>query len=107
MDGARAWHDDRKQKREALRSKTLDDARRRKTEAEAELAEIELGTARGELIRVTDVEEQVNAVLDRLRSQLLAVPGKWGPMMVGKRTPAEAMVGLETIIGEVMEGLSG
>lgn len=104
--GARKWYDGYKQEREAKRSATLEAARTRKTEAEAELAEIELAKARGELIAVSEVEAEVGALLDGLRSRLLAVPGKYGPVMVGKRTPAEGQAALEAMVTEVMGELS-
>lgn len=104
---ARAWYTAKKTARELERSSTLDEARRRKTEAEAKLAEFEVAKAEGELVTVSEAASQVEQLLDRLRARILAVPGKYAPQLLGKRTMAEAVGALETITAELMADLAG
>ena len=67
-------------KREAEKAVTeanpgdLDTARTRKANAEAELAEIEVAKARGEVVSVADYEAALARVLDRLTARLRAMP---------------------------------
>lgn len=94
---------------EGRRSKAPEDveeAKARKLAAEAELAEIERDRERGLLVPVVDVEREVGVVFDRLRAKLVALPGKWGPMLVGCRTIAEATARLEPAVHDAMADLS-
>lgn len=94
---------------EGRRSKAPEDveeARARKLAAEAELAEIERDRERGLLVPLADVEREVGVVLDRLRAKLVALPGKWGPLLVGCRTIAEATGRLEPAVADAMADLS-
>jgi len=52
----------------------LDTARTRKANAEAELAEIDVAKARGEVVSVADYEAALGRVLDRLTARLRAMP---------------------------------
>ncbi len=52
----------------------LDTARTRKANAEAELAEIEVAKARGDVVSVADYEAALARVLDRLTARLRAMP---------------------------------
>jgi phage terminase Nu1 subunit (DNA packaging protein) len=52
----------------------LDTARTRKANAEAELAEIDVAKARGEVVSVADYEAALARVLDRLTARLRAMP---------------------------------
>jgi phage terminase Nu1 subunit (DNA packaging protein) len=67
-------------KREAEKAVTeanpgdLDTARTRKANAEAELAEIDVAKARGEVVSVADYEAALARVLDRLTARLRAMP---------------------------------
>lgn len=105
-DEAVAWYQARKVARETARSKTLDEARRRKTEAEAELAEIELAKARGEVVTVAEVTEEVGRTFDRLRATVLAMPGKWTPQIVGVPDLPAAKAMMDAMANELLESLS-
>lgn len=52
----------------------LDTARTRKANAEAELAEIDVAKARGEVVSVADYEAALARVLDRMTARLRAMP---------------------------------
>lgn len=61
-------------RREASPTVSLDEARTRKALAEAELAEIELAKARGEVVALSDYEAALGRILDRLSARLRALP---------------------------------
>lgn len=52
-----------------------DEGKRRKVVAEAQLAELKLDTERGALVEIEAVGQEVDAVMSRVRSRLLAIPG--------------------------------
>lgn len=60
--------------KEVTPTATLDEARTRKAIAEAELAEMEVGKARGELVSIEDYEKALGRVLDRLMARLRSLP---------------------------------
>nr|ADI23562.1 hypothetical protein [uncultured nuHF2 cluster bacterium HF0770_42C12] len=53
---------------------SLDEARRRKLIAEAELAELELQKERGEVVSIAETEKSWSAVLSAVRAKMLALP---------------------------------
>lgn len=53
---------------------SLDEARTRKALAEAELAEIELAKARAEVVTLSDYEDALGRILDRLMARLRSLP---------------------------------
>jgi len=83
-----------------------DEARARKLAAEARRAELELAKAEGELVTLDYLERQLEGLLQRLRAQLLAFPGKFAPRMAGLRSVPEAQSQLEAAIAELMGILS-
>lgn len=58
---------------------SLEDARKRKLNAEAELAEIQLAQARADVVSVEEVQSQWDSVLSSVRTRILAVPTKLAP----------------------------
>ena len=78
----------------------------RRAEAEACLKELELAQKEGQLVTVAYHEERVAAILTRLRSALMAVPGKWSPRLLGCQSAPEALARLRTAIREVMTTMS-
>lgn len=105
--GARRWHNGRKRKLQESRTGPLQDARRRKTEAEAQLAEFTVAQRAGQLVEITVATAEVERILDRLRARILAVPGKYAPQLIAKRTMAEATLALEVVTAELMADLAG
>jgi phage terminase Nu1 subunit (DNA packaging protein) len=67
----------------------LDTARTRKANAEAELAEIEVAKARGEVVSVADYEAALARVLDRLTARLRAMPVRLAHLGPEAETAAE------------------
>lgn len=96
-------------KARAARAETidLDEARGRKTMAEAELAELELGHVRGELVQIDTVAELVEASFSTVRLRLLAVPAKVAARVAPVRQPAKVRRILEDEFAEVLEELVG
>lgn len=79
---------------------SLDEARTRKALAEAELAEIELAKARQEIVTLTDYEEALGRILDRLMARLRSLPVRlahYGP---------DAEAALEKEVERVVEELA-
>ena len=85
----------------------LNEARTRKTAAEAELAELELEEQRGNLIRVDDAALQVAKVLERVRARLVAMPGTLGPRLAGLETATACEAIVARAIHDTLTELSG
>lgn len=72
------WLRDRSLYGEAKKNKetviSLDEARRRKVTAEAELAELELEKERGEVVDIAETEKAWTDVLMNVRSKMLSMP---------------------------------
>jgi len=72
------WLRDRSLYGEAKKNKetviSLDEARRRKVTAEAELAELELEKERGEVVDIAETEKAWTDVLMNVRAKMLAMP---------------------------------
>ncbi len=77
-----------------------------KLEVEIRIAQLELAKAEGKAVDLDYLEQQIEAIAQRVRARLLAVPGKYAPAMVGLRNIAEAQARLEAIIAEIMAALS-
>jgi phage terminase Nu1 subunit (DNA packaging protein) len=77
----------------------LDTARTRKANAEAELAEIEVAKARGEVVSVADYEGALGRVLDRLTARLRAMPVRLAHL--GPEAEAAAEAEAERIVVEL------
>ena len=77
----------------------LDTARTRKANAEAELAEIEVAKARGEVVSVADYEGALARVLDRLTARLRAMPVRLAHL--GPEAEAAAEAEAERIVVEL------
>lgn len=78
---------------------TLNAARARKMNAEAELAELELARARGLMVTVPDYERALGAVLDRLVGRLRALPARLTHL--GEAVEVEAEAEVEAIVTEL------
>ena len=85
----------------AMQPATLDlqHQRSRKTAAEAELAEIDVAKARGEVVSVADYEAALARVLDRLTARLRAMPVRLAHL--GPEAEAAAEAEAERIVVEL------
>jgi phage terminase Nu1 subunit (DNA packaging protein) len=86
----------------------LDLARKRKAIADAELAEHELATTRGEKVSLSAIGTTWSEIASGLRAQLLAVPGRYAPRTVGCNTLVESQrawdAAIADVIGELRDG---
>lgn len=88
-----------KAKKEHAPTVSLDEARTRKALAEAELAEIELAQARGEVVALADYEAALARILDRLAARLRALPVRL--LHLGPEVEAAAEAEAEKVVEEL------
>jgi phage terminase Nu1 subunit (DNA packaging protein) len=88
-----------KVKRENAPTVSLDEARTRKALAEAELAEIEVAKARGDVVALSDYERALARVLDRLAARLRGLPVRFSDHGLETETAIEREV--ERIVTEL------
>lgn len=82
---------------------STDEANRRKTLAEARLAELKLSEARGALIDIETVGLSVDKVLGKCRVRLLAMPGALAQALSNEPDPA---VIRDKVFNEISEALN-
>lgn len=86
-------------------SRTLDDARKRKTEAEADMAEIELAKKSGEAILLGDAMAQWAQLISNCRAKLLSAPSKMAPVVAVEEDVAKCRRIIEDTILEALSEL--
>lgn len=111
VDGTRVWVRDpdffrwrdeelkRAAKAEMAPTISLEEARTRKALAEAELAELEVGKARGEWVAVADYGTALARVLDREMARLRALPIRLGHL--GPEVEAAVEAEIERMVKEM------
>lgn len=80
----------------------LEEAKMRKLSAEAELAELELAKARGEVVPVARVREAALADHSRVRARLRDLPVRAVQAIAGKQTKAQQRAALEALVEEAL-----
>jgi len=80
--------------------------RARLVKAKADLAEMDAGSRRGDLLPAAEVEEAWIAVLARLRARLLVLPDRLAPLVHEETTIAGARASIRGIITEALAELS-
>jgi len=101
--GVRAWlfgYLEAKGKRSAA-PESFDDARKRKEIAEAEMAEIELATARNELVRTADAEAWFADACARVRARMDSLGPRAAAAAFGAETVQEAQARIQPVVDEV------
>lgn len=83
----------------------LGDARRRKVEADASSAELDLARKKAELAPIGTLSRAYGAACARLRSRLLAIPSKAAPQAHRMKTVSEVEALLRREIIEALEEL--
>ena len=83
-----------------------DQAKARKMEADAELAEDAVKKQRGELVAVVDYERALAHALDRVRARLLGLDSRLAPLVVGVENVLAAKGIIRPIVNEVLSALS-
>ena len=85
---------------------SYDEARTRKVNAEAEIAELELAKIQGSLVIAEDVVKAWEDVLGALKAKLMAVPSKGAPVVSAESEAGKCQAILEDLIREALEELS-
>ena len=83
----------------------FEDAKGRKMQAEAELAELELATRRSQLVAVELYREEIRGVVRTIRAQLLAVPGRYAPRTAGLATLPESQRAWDAAVRDILNDL--
>lgn len=86
---------------------TFNDARARKMDLDARLAEVELLKAEGQLIPIDMYEREMSAVFERIKNVLTAIPSKFLSRIQVTRTDLEAQAVGEEIRDELLLALQG
>lgn len=84
-----------------------DQARTRKMEADAAIAEIELQKAQKLLVKAEDVEKVWSTILFAVRAKLLAIPSKAAPILALEKDVAIIKDILDNAVGEALTELAG
>ncbi|MCC7134120.1 MAG: hypothetical protein IT352_15790 [Gemmatimonadales bacterium] len=87
-------------------SETMKAAELRRTVAAANLAELRFRREAGELVPVADAVEVVERMLGQLRSQLVTLPQRWAPRLVGVATVPAATALLDQAVHDALTALS-
>jgi len=85
---------------------SYDEARTRKVDAEAEIAELELAKVHGTLVLAVDVVQAWEDVLGALKGKLLSIPTKAAPVVSAEPDAAMCQTILEDLLNEALEELS-
>lgn len=85
---------------------TYDEARTRKLNAEAEIAELELAKIRNQLVLVEDVVKAWTDTLANLKSKMTSIPSKAAPIVASETEIGVVQEILTDSINEALEELS-
>lgn len=85
----------------------LEEAKKRKLAAEAQLAELELMKAVGRVVLVEQVAEVVGRQFDRLRARLLVIPSKGATLVAPEVEVRACQAILQELIDEALHELAG
>jgi len=85
---------------------TFDEARTRKVNAEAEVAELTLAQIHGQLVLASDVVAAWEDVLTAMKSKVLSIPVKAAPVVAADSDINSCKLVLEDLINEALEELS-
>lgn len=82
------------------------DLQLRRLRIEVEQAELTLATDRKNLVSVDYLENQVSRINEAVRSRILNLPGRAGPILVGCKTIAEVQIRMQVLIDELLQSLT-
>jgi phage terminase Nu1 subunit (DNA packaging protein) len=89
-----------------LLGSSYDEARTRKINAEAEIAELELARIRQTLCKTEDVVKAWESVLHACRAKFLAMPSKMAPVLANVTETAVIKDHLENAVREALDELA-
>jgi hypothetical protein len=99
-------HELDRQARQESKPENTAEAERRYETARALKMEMEVAILQGEYIAVDDAAKATEHMLAQLRAQLLTLPQRWAPALVGLKTIPEVAQKLDSAVGEAMESLA-
>jgi phage terminase Nu1 subunit (DNA packaging protein) len=116
-DGAYPWpliREEHRELREAADRKRgrapsgsgLSEARTRKENARARLAELEAAEKEGLLLPTSIVQEVLGSALDRLRQRILTIPGTWPPRLAPLEDSRAVQKELKELTDELLQSLA-
>lgn len=82
------------------------DLQLRRLQIEVQQAELALATDRKNLVSVDYLENQVARINEAVRSRILNLPGRAGPVLVGCKTIAEVQIRMQSLIDELLQSLT-
>jgi len=85
---------------------TYDEARTRKVNAEAEIAELELAKIRGDLVIADDVVTAWEDVLSAAKAKFMSIPTKAAPITAAETEAGVCQKILEDLVHEALEEFS-
>jgi phage terminase Nu1 subunit (DNA packaging protein) len=85
----------------------IDEARRRKTAAEAALAELELARQRGEVVSLAVVANVIGDQLSACKARLLSIPTKISPLVATATDVQECRDLLDGAVREALDEITG
>lgn len=85
---------------------TYDEARTRKVNAEAEIAELELAKIHGTLVVAEDVVSAWEDVLAAAKAKFLSIPTKAAPIVAAESEPGVCQKIIEDLVHEALEEFS-
>lgn len=87
-------------------SDPLNEARRRKTDAEARVAEVEAAKCEGDAISILEAQAAWAAMVGSARAKLRGVGSKLGPLVAADTDPWQCRVMIDEAIDEALQELS-
>ena len=84
-----------------------DEARTRKVNAEAEIAELELAQVHGKLVVAEDVISAWSDVLGAVKARMLSIAAKAAPVLATENNAGMCQQIVEDLVREALEELSG
>ena len=85
---------------------SISDERKRLLRAQADIAEIELAKANGDLLSIADWEAAASDLVAGAKARLMAIPARLAPRVVGEQNQVVVQLAIEKAIHEALEELS-
>ena len=90
---------------EAQRPADIDEAKTRKAQADAEIAEMQLAKMRGDLAPVADMDRAVERLALAVRAEIGGLRSRFAARIVGLQTPLESAEMLDAMSAQILAAL--
>jgi hypothetical protein len=91
--------------RERKAPSSFDELRKRQAEIDVEIGELELGGKRGDLVPITEFEEQLSQTVTQLRTTMLNLPNRFASRTVGLETLRQSQIVWDGAMREALKVL--